>query len=299
VIQSTARQVCKARGIDNPADAGVLWGFTLPQLSNAEHLNVLRKTIEDQGIEYVAIDPFYLALMAANVDVDPSNMFKMGPILADVARVCIDAGCTPHIAHHFVKKREDPFSAPELGDLAYSGIGQFVRQWMLVAPRERFDAEIGLFKLHFCYGGSAGHCGEFMVDIEVGKLDPDADRRKWNVVIASPSQERTAIEDARKAEHDRKAREREQEKAIRITVEENAMQAEALTLFRAQPDHRLTERQLRTAANWGKPKAERIIYLLCQNRAIRSVTIATVIGNGATREFPGYELVTPEGGANV
>ena len=45
VIQSNARQVCLSRGL-TAADLGnVHWGFTLPQLTNAEHLRVLRKTI--------------------------------------------------------------------------------------------------------------------------------------------------------------------------------------------------------------------------------------------------------------
>jgi hypothetical protein len=93
------------------------------------------------------VDPLYMSLLAGNVQVDAKNMYEMGPILDTVARTCLDEGCTPIVAHHFVKKREDPYGPAVLEDLAFSGVGQFVRQWMLLARRERYDPETGVHKL--------------------------------------------------------------------------------------------------------------------------------------------------------
>jgi replicative DNA helicase len=298
VIQSSARQVCLARGL-TAQDLGMIhWGFSLPQLTSAEHLRVLRKTIEDNGIEYLALDPFYLMLMAGSAGVDPKSMFEMGPILADVARLCVDAGCTLELAHHFVKKRDDPFGSPDLSELAYSGMGQFVRQWMLVAPRERFDAEIGLFKLHFAYGGSAGHCGEFAVDIEVGKLDPDMDRRCWKVTINTPSEVRNARQEQRQAETTRKRAEKDQADAVERNRKEREAMCDALDIFRKTERHRLTSRALRTAAGWGAEKADRILFLLKEAGSVRACSFAVKIGSGAEKLCDGFELVQdPEGGA--
>jgi hypothetical protein len=291
VIQSSAKQVCLARGLTAHDLGNIFWGFTLPQLTNAEHLNVLRKTIEDNGLEYIAIDPFYLTLMAGIGGIDPKSMFEMGPLLQDVATVCIEAGCTPELAHHFTKKREEPFGVPDLSEMAYAGIGQFVRQWTLIAPRERFDAEIGLFKLHFSYGGSAGHCGEFVVDIEVGKLEPDMDRRCWRVTIANLSEQRQAQQSQRQAEAERKRAERDQSAAVERNRKEIEDMAAALAIFRKAERHRMTVRALRTATNWNADKVNRIVFVLSQAGSIRPCVFKVKIGSRAEKDCDGYEVV--------
>ena len=295
-IQSTARQVCLARDLTARDLTNVHWGFTLPQISNAEHMKVMRKTIGDLGLQYAALDPLYLALLAGSAGIDPKNMFEMGPLLRDVAQLCIEAGCTPELAHHFVKKRDDPFGPPERSELAYSGIDQFMRQWMLVAPREKFDAEIGLFKLHFHYGGSAGHCGEYAVDIEVGKLQPDFDGRKWLVSIVCPSEFRAAKQEERQAEKVRKAAEKEREKESEKEQQERKAMGTALAFFQKVPDHRLSANGLQEATGWNVAKVKRTLFLLVENKHIRPVDFTVQTGNGAAKQVHGYELV-PEGGA--
>jgi replicative DNA helicase len=294
-IQSIARQVCLNRGIEG-VPPNVFWGFKVPQLTDDEHLAVLRKTIEDNGLKFVAVDPFYLTVLAGKAGIDTKDMFQMGPMLSEVSQACIEAGCTPLLAHHFVKKRDDPFGPPELGDLAFSGIGQFVRQWMLVAPRERFDAEVGLFRLHFGYGGSAGHCGEYALDIEVGTLSADSDRRTWKVAIATPAQHRTAKQEQRQAEQEKKTIEREQANTAAKDARERQAMGEALAVFANEPGHRLSANRLCTATGWGAPKARRILFLLSEEKHVRDVEYQITTGNGATKTVFGYELIS-DGGA--
>lgn len=290
-IQSSARQVCLSRDLTSRDIANVFWGFTLPQLTNAEHLAVIRKTIEDNGLECIVIDPFYLTVLAGNAGVDVKSMFEMGPLLNDVARTCIEAGCTPIIAHHFTKKREDPFGPPELTDFAYGGFTNFIRQWMMVSPRERFDAEIGLFKLHFYFGGSAGHCGEHAVDIEVGKLDPDMDRRCWKVTIASPSEERAARQEQRKAEAERKAEEKRKAADAEKDREECELIAVAVAALKGEPERKATARRLRLILGCRADKADRIIVRMEKSGLVRPVDDVRVsTGKGRFKDSPGYQL---------
>jgi hypothetical protein len=287
VIQSTARHVCTAQGVTT-ADLGrVLWSFSLPTLTDRDHLRVLQKEITDNGLEYVAIDPFYLSIVAGRTGVDMKDMFQVGPILADVAAACLDVGCTPEIAHHFVKNRENTFAAPELNDLAFAGFNQFVAQWMLVAPRERYDAEVGLFKLTLSYGGRAGHSGELAVDIEVGKREAGVDRRCWKVTVATPSE----VRDAKKEEADQKRKDRELQKAVEKNSEELRQLERATAAFRKHGG--MTQRGLKAALGVGYDTAGRLLFLLTDNGTIEpgDVVVATGTGN---RTVPGYVLKTGE-----
>jgi hypothetical protein len=290
VIQSTARQVCRSQGIDNPSKANVLWGFKLPQLTVAQHIEVLRKTIEDNGIEAMIIDPFYLTIVAGKAGVDPKDMFQMGPLLTDMAQACLSAGATPDLAHHFVKRREDPHGLPEMSDLAGAGIGQFMRQWMLVAPRQAYDAEIGKFFLNFNYGGSAGHSGQFAVDIEVGKLRPDFDERKWVVSIASPSEERQSKWDREKEDRERKAEEKRAEKEAMKAKEERFQMVNLVEILKKHPEHQATANYLQTATRWNINKVKQTLYLLTEKAVVCEIETQGKKGNGATQKVTVYRL---------
>lgn len=296
IIQANARQVCLARGIEDPGEADVLWGFALPNLTSGEHLEVLRKTIGDHGIEWIAIDPFYLTIMAGASGIDPKSMFEMGPLLVDVARVCLESGCTPQIAHHFVKNREDPFSPPKMTDLAYAGIGQFMRQWQLVAPRQPFDAEVGKFYLHFMYGGSAGHCGEFAVDIEVGKLTRDFDGRKWVVTIASPSEDRTAKQEEAKVV--REARDAEKATLADLKAEQSLLAnvgkvVEAIRSLAAM-EKPATKEAIKDASNLNGEKTGAAVFRALRDGRIETYP-ATVANRGTGRAVEAYRMVVATG----
>ncbi len=284
-IQSNARQMCASRGLD-PAAANIFWGFRLPQLTSREHLNVLRKTIDDNGIEVIGLDPLYLMVLAGPGGVDTSNMFHMGPMLAEVGSLCLEEGCTPIFAHHFVNKRHDPFASPELTDLAYGGISQFVRQWMLVSHRQSYDAENGKFFLNFRYGGSAGHCGDLVVDVEVGKVDATGDSRKWVVTIATPSEEREAQQEAKKADKVQREIEKQEVRDAAAERKRGDLVAKAIDVFKREPDRRATQRRLKGVTNWSTDKATYVIdYMLREG----ILTSCNVPGNNG-REYDGFQL---------
>src|SRR5262249_3885297 len=145
--------------------------------------------------------------------VDPKSMFEMGPILAEVAELCRAENCTPIVAHHFVKRREDPYGPACLEDLAFSGVNQFVRQWMLLSRRERYDPLAGVHKFHFTYAGSAGHSGELFLDIDAGRTTEDLENgRKWAVSLYTPGEGLAARDEQAKAARDAKQAEKDREK---------------------------------------------------------------------------------------
>jgi hypothetical protein len=290
VIQANAKQVCLARSLPYSEAGEIYWGFQVPQLCNSAHLEVVAKTIRDEGIEVIAFDPLYLALLAGNSRIDPKDMFQMGPLLADVAAACQDNGATPILCHHFTKHRDDPFGPPDMGELAYAGIGQFMRQWMLTSRRERYNAESGLHPLYFHYGGSAGHSGEMHIDIETGVVDEDFAGRRWNVTTSTPRQSREAREEQQKADKRRRLEEKAKEDAektlIRIRGDADRIYAE---LAKGFPK---TKADLRSSLGTSGDRVNAALALLLNENRVRICRIGVSNSTGQ-RQVEGYEIVPP------
>jgi replicative DNA helicase len=295
-IQATANDILLARGLTVQDLGNVFWSFALPQLAKDEYLDVIRRTINQHKLEYIAFDPLYMMLMAREAGVDVSNMFDMGPLLDKIARACLEEGCTPDIAHHFPKRRDDPFAPPELPDLAYAGVGQYVRQWLLLAPRERFDPETGLFKLHLIYGGSAGHCGQYALDIERGKLDADADRRCWRVTVSGASEARTAQWNRQKTERQRQAEERKRDKEAEEDREDTKLVADLVKALKKAPGRQMTRREVREVVGVGDVRAGRILARAEQKGVVYRVESLTRTGKSRSPQVFLYRLSdNPEG----
>jgi replicative DNA helicase len=259
-IKEHALNVCRSRGLSAKDLGNIYFGLRVPQFTNQEHMAVLRRAIEDNGIEVIGIDPFYLAL---GLGVDPNNMFEMGRALQGVTDTCLEAGATPVIVHHFTKFRPNPYAPPVHTEFSHAGMSQFMRQWIMVAPRERYDAEHGIFKLHFCFGGSAGQSGEYALDIEVGKKG-DGGERKWDVKIFTPGE---VIADKQEQEALEKAEKKVAKAAEKVATERQQVK-KALTVFR-QNGGKATGSKLRAALECSGATASRILHLLEHEGRIR------------------------------
>jgi AAA domain len=185
-LQDTARRVCEARDVYLDKCL-VHWSFKLPRLNHKGNRLALRRFLRENRIKVAFLDPLYLCLLNGSRSVSASNLYEIGPLLWQAAQACLDAGATPFFVHHATKtaaRRTYGSSEPmDLDDLAFAGIGEFARQWVLLSRREIFQPHIGRHRLLLSTGGSAGHSGCYDVTVDEGVLSDDFAGRKWEVQV--------------------------------------------------------------------------------------------------------------------
>jgi len=160
-IQETARRICRAAGYRLGDIGGLVFSDQLPRFGSLDHQDAVRRFISDDELEVLAIDPAYLCMPGA----DANNYFIQGELLRSMGDVCADAGCMMMLAVHNKKGKVDPFTPPELEDIAWAGFQEYFRQWLLLGRRERYEPGTGDHRLWLNVGGSAGHSALWAVDI--------------------------------------------------------------------------------------------------------------------------------------
>jgi hypothetical protein len=127
-------------------------------------------------------------------DLPPGDIHAMGKVLAKVAQLCLDAGATPVLCHHSIKRPLHPYEPMELEDLSGAAFAEFARQWILLSRRQAFEA--GKKSLLWVnVGGSAGFSGLYPVDVDEGYIprasvkgnQVDFSHKKWEVTIGAES----------------------------------------------------------------------------------------------------------------
>jgi len=197
-----AKRICAARGIDPYTELdNLIWSTEIPNLTKGIDLERLRKFIKDDALEVCFFDPMYLLLAGAAKDA--SNMFAMGDVLANLSQVGKDTGCSLIMVHHTSRgaSRLRGYDPPELGDSAFSGTAEYLRQWMCLGRRSQYAPDSGHHELWLSIGGSAGQSGLYAVDVDEGHLGEDFEGRVWNVAVMRPDEARegqkTAAEQAK------------------------------------------------------------------------------------------------------
>jgi replicative DNA helicase len=281
-LKETFLRVMQARGVAVPTEknrTGYIYiGHRLPRLSTERELHEIVKEIRDHALTVYILDPLYLALLAGSKKIEASNMYQMGPLLSDVALACGEAGATCLMAHHFSMGKNQDFTPPDLGDLAFAGIGEFARQWLLLGRRERFDPESGIHRLWLTVGASAGFSGCWGLDIDEGRMHGDFEGRKWSVTVRSQAE---VIDNDKKqkalargkAKQERLA---EAEQEVRTVLAEHSA---GLSLHRLQESCDSPKRQVKTALD----------VLTSEGKVLRcEVELRT--GGGGSRKVDGYRL---------
>jgi hypothetical protein len=202
--------IARSKGLDLADCHNLFWSTASPQLGKQEHLDSLRRFIDEKHLESVFVDPLYLAL--ASVGDGASNLFNVGQVLAPLTRMIEESGCSIVLLHHARKHRgqfAEQYAPPELGELAFAGFAEWARFWVLVAQRRAWDEAAGRHWLWFQAAGSAGHAGLWHLDVTEGKPS-DPGGRRWEVSIVG------ATEGQQQAEA---AKEVVKEKAERLKIE--------------------------------------------------------------------------------
>lgn len=175
-LHVTLDNVCRAREVPVPGPEWLRVNAALPTLG------LLADYLEQWPAEVVVLDPLYLLLNGEQA----TNLFVMGDQLAAVSRVCLEAGATPVLVHHFTENVQ-PGAVPDLAHLSFAGIKQFARQWVLINRRRKYRPDRpNHHRLWMVTGGSAGHGGLYGVTAEEG-----AGKDRWEVTVQSAAEART------------------------------------------------------------------------------------------------------------
>jgi hypothetical protein len=280
-LQETARRVCQARGIrlEDVRD-NLVWQFDLPQLANPEHLAELQGGLRRDGIEALVFDPLYLALLAGQGPngAPAENLFDMGPLLLGITRACLSAGTTPALIHHARKGAAASKDPIELDDLAYAGVAEFARQWVLISRREKFQPGTGLHKLWLSVGGSTGHGGLWAVDVDEGVLAEDFTGRKWEVSVSTAT-------DAREAERESQRQARRQKDVEQDNDDDAAL---AAALDRLDPrGEGCSWNKVQTEARLSDARMGRAVSRLKERGAVEETVVVVDIGSKTKRTAKG------------
>lgn len=280
-LQETASRICRAKGIQL-ADLGdyLDWCFTLPAFSDLDVMAEFARELTKLNAEVVIIDPVYLALGA----VDAKNLFEAGAAFRVVAEVLLAAGCTPILIHH--ANRQLQVGEPmELQHLAYTGLEQFARQFMLLNRRERYQGN-GIHDLWLRIGGSAGHGGLWNLHIEEGVIDENFAGREWNITVQTRSEVQEDVAGQREA--------RKREEARRRFAAEDAAALDAIDAERAAGHPGATKNAMASRCHFSGGKVDEIVSRLLEEGVIEEVGFEKECGNGGRRKVKGYCRVSRE-----
>jgi DNA primase catalytic core len=210
-LKDTVQRVCRERSV-SAAEVDCLWGFKLPRLGVAEDLAWLRDTLDQTKCEVLILDPLYLSLLAGTQERNAANLYDMGPLLQGACRACLDVGCTPLLVHH-ANRQLRTGEVMDLEHLSYSGVAEFVRQWVLLSRREGFEPGSGKHQLWMSVGGSVGHSGCYALDIDEGQLLDNFTGRSWLVTVSAGHDAIRAQQNARQAAKEEKRQEQQRKDA--------------------------------------------------------------------------------------
>lgn len=280
-LQETAHRVCRAKGL-NLEDLGdyLQWQFRLPQLAVNEQLEAMRAGLEKDGIEVAVIDPLYLSLLAGT-ELAASNLYDIGPLLLRVAQACLSVGTTPILLHHTTKPSARKFEPLGLDDLAFSGVAEFARQWILLSRREAYEGGTGRHALWMVIGGSVGHGGHYAVDVDEGQLAEDFTGRTWELTVMPAGEARKADKDAK-----------EQAKRDRDTCDETGLLA-ALNRLAPSGDA-VAKGRVRDLAGLSKDRMNAAFERLIDAKRVKRMTVKVATFNGAERDTEAIQRVKDE-----
>jgi hypothetical protein len=168
-VKSIARRICGSLGVELESIHDLAFCPNVPKLDEPSSWSEFTRVVKRYQPGVVVLDPFYRMFSGEGAE----NLFKMAVPLDLVDDYCRSAGITPILCHHLKSTRANPFSPADLDDLAFAGISEFARQWILVTRRESYEIGSGVHRMLLNIGGSAGHNSIWALDVDEGPFNPD------------------------------------------------------------------------------------------------------------------------------
>jgi hypothetical protein len=277
-IQETARRIAFTKGLNLDHLDTVVWSLQVPQLDNIQHVDALKRWVTGNALDVLILDPTYLMMLG--IGQDAGNLFVVGRYLQVIADLVRDTGVTPILCHHLRKGMTEPYEPAELEDIAWAGFQEFTRQWLLLNRRSRYEPDKpGVHELWMNVGGSAGHSGQYGLDIEEGSISDPCGRR-WSVEVITTgeaySRRADAVEDREEERKQRKKESREEKQREAVL--------DALSEF---PDGE-TSRTIRDTAGFGSTVTNRWLATLVEEGLVEECPIRK-----NKRNETGFRLKTP------
>jgi hypothetical protein len=221
------------------------------------------------------LDPVY---QCVGGQVEHGNLFAMGDLFKYACEELLKVGTTPLLLHH-ANKRIQLGATMTLDDLAYSGLAEYVRQWILVNRTSEYQGD-GVHDIRMAIGGSAGHSSLWDVRVEEGVADENFEGQHWTVEVKSAGEARADAAGKR---------EREKEEAARRKVlAEDAKVLEAIGVEIECGAEAATKNKIVTRCPAIAKKLSTILSRLCEDGVIEEVEFKQTIGNNAKRKVTGF-----------
>ena len=279
-LQRTCRRVMEAKGIGGDALGDRLrWCFELPRFPDLANMATFAERLLAFEAQVVFIDPVYLCVGA---DVEHGNLFQMGAAFRVVGEMLLSRKVTPVLVHH-ANRSLKVGEVMEITHLAFSGLEQFARQWLLINRQTSYRGD-GNHDLHLNAGGSAGHSGLYHARVEEGIADNNFAGRKWDVSVVSAN-ELVAQNAERKATKVREAElQRVREHGTRVL--------EAIDAAVKAGDPAATKNGIKERAKLKTTQVDDAIVALHEEGVIEVHGFKKALNNGAKRDVIGWRRRT-------
>lgn len=276
VLREKAIACCRCKGFELEAlGAELAFSDSICRISELPHLSALERELERYDAKLLVIDPTYLALPGDEL----SNVFARGESLLHFKTFCQGLKITVVLVHH-AKKTITHFNPLELDDFAGAGFSEFARQWFLINRREKYDDESPeKHKLWFTFGGSAGHCGGWAVDINEGTRS----NRKWDVEIIpmrEAKQQRTVASEQKRIE----------QRKLKASTENEESKKEFTDALKSLPNERGTPPDIAKLCTFGE-RTKRFSATRAQLLKSGEIAVCEIHKGNNKKSYEGYRLV--------
>lgn len=154
-----------------------------PRFANIDHLDEINRAIGELELDVCLVDPAYLSI-GAEAGAHGGNNMVMGSVLDKFNTCARGTNCAMGLVHHMSKGsgRTAKKDWPKLNQLSMAGYSEWTRQWILLGRQGEMNR--GKHKLKMVVGGSAGHWGQYFVNVDEGyDLSSRCSGASWDVEV--------------------------------------------------------------------------------------------------------------------